>query len=70
MGAGDSLFLIAEIAVSLVAAAGISTAIGGRDSSYSPADRARVRSLVIVSMTPFFIALIGIALLTADICSG
>jgi hypothetical protein len=56
----DLLSLIAELAIALVAAAGIVTAIGGRDRDYTATDRARIRSLIIVSATPLAVALLGL----------
>jgi hypothetical protein len=63
----DSLALIAELAVALVAAAGIVTAIGGRGRDYTPLDRVTIRGLVIVSATPLAIALLGLVLLSAEV---
>ncbi len=71
----DSLSLIAELSVALVAAAGIVTAIGGRDREYTALDRVTIRGLVVVAATPLGIALLGLIALsagvpTARICSG
>jgi hypothetical protein len=63
----DSLGLVAELAVALVAAAGIVTAIGGRDRDYTPLDRVTIRGLVIVSATPLAIALLGLVVLSAEV---
>jgi hypothetical protein len=63
----DSLALVAELAVALVAAAGIVTAIGGRDRDYSPLDRVTIRGLVIVSATPLAVALLGLVVLSAEV---
>ena len=62
----DLLSLIAELGVGLVAAAGIVTAIGGRDRAYTPLDRASIRGLVLVAATPLAIALLGLVMLSAD----
>ncbi len=69
MTPGDLLSLIAELAVALVAAAGIVTAIGGRDRDYTATDRARIRSLIIVSATPLAVALLGLVTLSAEVQS-
>ena len=67
MTSGDLLSLIAELAIALVAAAGIVTAIGGRDRDYTATDRARIRSLIIVSATPLAVALLGLVTLSAEV---
>ena len=61
----DSLTLIAELSVALVAAAGIVTAIGGRDREYTKLDRVTIRGLVVVAATPLGIALLGLTALSA-----
>jgi undecaprenyl pyrophosphate phosphatase UppP len=53
------------LAVALVAAAGIVTAIGGRDRDYAAPDRARVRTLIIMSATPLALALLALSALSA-----
>jgi hypothetical protein len=67
MTSGDLLSLIAELAIALVAAAGIVTAIGGRDRDYTATDRARIRSLIIVAATPLAVALLGLVTLSAEV---
>jgi len=63
----ESLVLVAELGVALVAAAGIVTAIGGRNRDYSPEDRVRIRSLILVAAAPLAVSLLGLALISADI---
>jgi hypothetical protein len=67
VSASDLLSLIAELGVALVAAAGIVTAIGGRDRVYTPLDRASIRGLVLVAATPLATALFGLVLLSAGV---
>jgi hypothetical protein len=63
----ESLVLIAELGIALVAAGGIVTAIGGRDRDYTPSDRIRVRSLILTSAIPLVVGLSGLTLLSAQI---
>jgi len=63
----ESLVLIAEVGAAFVAAAGIMTAIGGRNREYTPFDRLRIRSLIGAAALPLAVALLGLSLLSAQI---
>ena len=63
----ESLVLIAEVGAAFVAAAGIMTAIGGRNREYTPSDRLRIRSLIGAAALPLAVALLGLSLLSAQI---
>ena len=67
MGPSELLTLIAELAMALVAAAGIVTAIGGRDRDYAASDLARIRSLIIMAATPLAVALLALSALSAEL---
>ena len=63
----DALILIAELAVGLIAAAGIVTAVGGRERDYTLIDRMRIISLVTFAAIPLATSLFSIVLITGTI---
>jgi len=63
----DILVLIAELAIALIAASGIVTAIGGRGREYTPADRLRITALFASAANPLATSLFAMVLISAAV---
>ncbi len=63
----DVLVVIAELAIALIAASGIVTAIGGQGRECTATDRLRITGLFAAAANPLAISLFSMVFISADV---